>query len=60
VFIVDSAAVGSTGLEASVAEAATRSIVDEWSDEFAGPGYRRAVAGAIAVRALRACRGAAR
>jgi carbon-monoxide dehydrogenase medium subunit len=60
VFSVDMAAQEAASVEASVAAAATQSIVDEWSDEFAGPGYRRAVAGAIAVRALRACQGAAR
>jgi carbon-monoxide dehydrogenase medium subunit len=60
VFMVDIAAAEAASLEAGVAAAATQSIVDEWSDEFAGSGYRRAVAGAIAVRALRACQGAAR
>ena len=47
-------------LEAKVVQTAAAMIVDEWSDEFAGPGYRRQVAGAIAVRALRACQGTLR
>jgi carbon-monoxide dehydrogenase medium subunit len=37
-----------------VAEAAAAAIFDEWQDELAGPGYRRAIAAPVATRAIRA------
>ena len=39
---------------AALAKEAGAAIATEWTDELAGPGYRRAVAGTMAARALRA------
>ena len=38
----------------ALAEAVVAAIETEWADELAGPGYRRAVAGTMAARAIRA------
>ena len=47
------------GRIAAMAREAADAIGTEWADELAGPGYRRAVAGTMAERALRAVIGAA-
>ena len=47
------------GRIAARAREAADAIGTEWADELAGPGYRRAVAGTMAERALRAVIGAA-
>jgi len=39
---------------ATMAREAVAAIETEWTDELAGPGYRRAVAGTMAARAIRA------
>ncbi len=49
---------GAAGRIESMAREAADAIGTEWADELAGPGYRRAVAGTMAGRALRAVIGA--